>query len=55
MESYNNKLRKLLKIHLFINLRKQIFFQRAHFSVIKQNFVNIVEFYDNHRKELHIL
>ena len=36
MESYNNKRRKLLKIHFFINLRKEIIFLRAHFCVIKQ-------------------
>ena len=41
MESYNNKRRKLLKIH--INLRKKIIFLRAHFSVIKQNLENIVK------------
>ena len=44
MESYNNKRRKLLKIHFFINLRKKILFLRAHFCVIKQNLENIVEF-----------
>ena len=36
--SYNNKGRKLLKIHFFINLRKKIIFLRAHFCVIKQKF-----------------
>ena len=44
MESYNNKRRKLLKIHFFINLRKKIFFLRAHFCVIMQNLKIIVEF-----------
>ena len=43
VESYNNKRQKLLKIHLFINLRKKKFL-RAHFCVIKQNVENIVEF-----------
>ena len=38
MESYNNKRRKLFKVHLFINLRKEIAFLRADFCVIKQNF-----------------
>ena len=44
MESYNNKWRKLLKTHFYINLRKKIIFLRAHFFVIRQNFENIVEF-----------
>ena len=44
MEIYNNKRRKLLKIHFFINLRKKIIFLRVYFCVIKQNFENIVEF-----------
>ena len=44
MESYNNKRRKVLKIHFFINLRKKISVLRAHFCVIKQNFENIVVF-----------
>ena len=44
MESYNNKRRKLLKIHFFINLRTKLIFQRAHFSVIQQNLENIVSF-----------
>ena len=44
MECYNNKRRKLLKIHFFINLRKKIIFLRPHFCVIKQNLENIVEF-----------
>ena len=30
-------------------------FLRAQFCVIKQNLENIVEIYENHRKELHIL
>ena len=44
MESYNNKRRKLLKLHFFINLRKKIICLLAHFCVIKQNLENIVEF-----------
>ena len=44
MESYNNKWRKLLKIHFFINLHKKIIFLRGHFCVIKQNLEHIVEF-----------
>ena len=44
MESYNNKWRKFLKIHFFINLRTKIIFLRAQFCVIKQNFENIVEY-----------
>ena len=44
MESYNNKQRKLLKIHFFINLRKKIICLVAHFCVIKQNLENIIEF-----------
>ena len=43
MESYDNKRRKLLKIHIFINLRTKIIFLRAHFFVIKQNLENIVK------------
>ena len=43
-ESYNNKRGQFLKIHFFINLRKIIIFQRAHFYVIKQYLENIVEF-----------
>ena len=44
MESYNNKWWKLLKIHFFINLRKNIIFLRARFGVINQNVENIVKF-----------
>ena len=44
MESYNNKRRKLLKIHFYINLRKEIIVLQAHFCVIKQHFENIVKF-----------
>ena len=44
MESNNNRRRKLLKIHLFINLRKKIICLRAHFCVINQNVDSIVEF-----------
>ena len=40
MESYDNKRRKLLKIHFFINLRKKNNFLRAHFCVIKENIAN---------------
>ena len=40
LESYDNKRRKFLKIHFFINLRKKkIFF------VIKQNFENMVQIF----------
>ena len=42
MESFDNKRRKLLKIHFFINLRRKIIFLRAHFCVIKQSLENIV-------------
>ena len=55
MEIYNNKRRKLLKIHFFINLRKKIIFLRDHFCFIKQNLRILSNFYKNHRKELHIL
>ena len=43
MESYDNKRRKLLKIHFFINLRKKNNFLRANFCIIKQNLKNIVK------------
>ena len=55
MEIYNNKRRKLVKIHFSINLRKTIIFLLAHFCVIKHNFENIVEFLLKSLKELHIL
>ena len=45
MDSYNNKRRKFLKIHFFINLRTKIIFLRAHFNVIKQHLENIVEYF----------
>ena len=45
MESYNNKRRKLLKIHFFINLRKIIICLRAHFCVITKIFENIVKIF----------
>ena len=43
MEIYNNKRRNFLKLHFLIN--KKIIFLRAHFCVIKQNFVNFVDFF----------
>ena len=56
MKSYNNKQRKLLKIHFFTNLRKIVSCLRAHFCVIKQNFETIADFfYENQRKELDII
>ena len=45
MQSYDNKRRKFLKIHFFINLRKQVIFLRVHFCIIKQNIENIVNFF----------
>ena len=44
MESYNDKQRKLLKIHFLINVRKKKKFLRDYFCVIKQHLENIVEF-----------
>ena len=44
MESYNNKRRKLLKKHFFMNLRKKNNFSTSSFCVIKHNMENIVEF-----------
>ena len=43
MESYNNKRGELLKIHFFINLRKNNNFSTSSFF-IKQNLENIVKF-----------
>ena len=48
MDSYDNKRRKLLKILLFINLHKKIFFLRAQFCVIKQILRILSNFYENH-------
>ena len=52
MESYDNKRRKLLKIHFHINLCKKIIFLRAHFCVIKHNFENIVNFFEKLSKRV---
>ena len=55
MESYNNKRRKLLKIHFFINLRKKIIFYELNFVLLSKIWRILSNFYENHRKELHIL
>ena len=56
MESYNNKRRKLLKIHVFIDLRKKnIFFYELILVLLSKIWRLLSNFYENHRKELNIL
>ena len=52
MESYDNKRRKLRKIHFFINLRKNNNVSMSHICVIKQNFENIVKIFGKSPKRV---